>query len=120
MPVLSLGASRSQSSATPVADLTANLHWLSARARLRASPELFIDVQSPGRLNTLSEQVVENLNPVGPAQIATPAGCLFSGEIDGQVTSHLCFGSSTRVQKNLRRSSLLDMSRQKILIADEP
>ena len=34
---------------------------------------------------------------VGPAQTATPPGCLFSGEIDGQVTSHLCFGSSTRV-----------------------
>ena len=35
----------------------------------------------------------------GPATMLVPKGCRFSGDSDGEVTSHLCVGSSISVSR---------------------
>ena len=39
------------------------------------------------------------MSMVGPAQRLVPPTCLFSGEIDGHVTSHFRVGCSTRASR---------------------
>ena len=88
----------------PLLQLSGLPIWFGAsRARVAATASAQLGDRRPSSraaCDGAREQVAEDLLSIaGPATSDVPNGCRFSGESDGDVTSHPCFGSSTSVSR---------------------